>query len=105
MQFLVLLQQLHVCTTTFKTILEFDFILDDQCLVRVVDRSREFSGDGMMGSRILDDQSFVANNTGKDSRLFDRPFTNVGPVFVTLGVFLLRMRRSPSQIPVVGELF
>jgi len=58
----------------------------------------------VVGSRVLHNETLVALHSLQDGRLFDRPFTNVGPFLVRLGVLLLSMRWSPPGFPVVGEL-
>lgn len=42
--------------------LKLDFILNHQCLVRIVDLLIEFGGDGVMSGRVLDDETLVAHN-------------------------------------------
>lgn len=59
----------------------------------------------MMCSRVLDDQPFVTLDAFQNGRLFYSPFTDVGPVFICFGIFLLSMRGRPSRVPVVCELF
>ena len=85
--------------------MKLDFILYNKSLSLVVDGCREFGGDGMMRGCVLHDQPLVTCDSGKDSWLFHRPFADIGPVLVTLGVLLFGMRRSPSRVPIVGELF
>jgi hypothetical protein len=105
MQLLVLAEQLHVSTTTFKSLLEFDLILHNKSLVLVVDLGREFGRDGVVSSGVLENKTLVTLDTREDGGLFNRPLANVGPVFIALGVFLLCVGDLPSRIPVVGELF
>ena len=60
MQLLVVLQQLHVCTTALKAILKFDLVLHDESLALVVDLRGKLGGDGMVRSRVLYDKTFVS---------------------------------------------
>ena len=96
MKLLVITQELHVCATTFKTFLELDLILYNQSLARIVDCRGELRRDGVVSSRVFDNQAFVAWNARKNLRLFNRPFSNVCPVLISLGVLLLSMRWCPS---------
>jgi hypothetical protein len=82
----------------------FNLVLDHQGLALVVNLLRELGGDGVMGSGVLHDQTLVAIDTLQDSRLFHGPFTNVGPFVLRLGIILLRGRRLPTRLPVIGEL-
>ena len=59
----------------------------------------------MMSGGILDNKAFVTLNAFQDYRLLDGPLPNVSPVLVALRVFLLGVRRRPSRLPVVCELF
>jgi len=43
----------------------------------------------MVSSRVLDHKTLVAQDAWEDGGLFNRPFSNIGPVLVTFGVFLL----------------
>jgi hypothetical protein len=85
--------------------LKLDFVLYDQSLALVINLGGEFRRNGMMGSWVLEDEAFVALHARVDSGLLYRPFSNVRPVFFTLGVLLLRMRNLPSCLPVISELF
>jgi hypothetical protein len=77
--------------------------LDDEGLALGVDLLRELGRDGVMGSRVLDDQTLVTLHALVDGRLLDSPLANVGPLLLT-GVVLLRIGRLPPGLPVVGEL-
>lgn len=57
-----------------------------------------------MRGGILQHQTLVAFDTLEDSRLLNRPFSDVGPVFVRGGILLLGVGRGPALLPVVGEL-
>ena len=81
MKSLVVLEKLHVSSTTFQAIckqisvhqivlvhykrltLELDFVLNDKRVVLVINCLWELCRDGMMGSLVLDDQSLVAFHT------------------------------------------
>lgn len=104
MQRLVFTQQFHVGAAALKALLEFDLILDDEGLIRVVDLLWELGRDGVVGSGILENKTLIASNTGEDGGLFDGPFSNVSPVLFTLGVLLLCVGDFPSRVPVIGEL-
>ncbi len=91
MKLLVVTQELHICTTTLETFLKLDLVLNDQSLTLVIDCRGKFCGNGMMSSRVLDNKPFVARNTWKDLGLLDRPFSNILPVLISLGVFLFSM--------------
>lgn len=60
MQLLVVLQQLHVGTAAFKTVLKLDFILHDQGLALVVNLFWELRRDGMVCGWILENKTFVS---------------------------------------------
>ena len=71
MKLLVVSQQLHVCSTAFETILKLDLVLYDQGLTLVVDLGWKFRRDGMVGSCVLHNETFVASDAGEDFRLLD----------------------------------
>ena len=89
----------QVCT------LKLNLVLYNKSLAFVVDLGGKFGGDGMMSSRVLHDKTFVALHASVDSWLLYGPLSNVRPILVALGVLLLGMRRCPSRLPVVSELF
>ena len=76
--------------------MRLDLILDHQSLSLVINLLRELSRNGVVGSDVLDDETLVALNAGKDSRLFNRPTANIRPVLFRLRVLLLGVRRDPS---------
>jgi hypothetical protein len=102
---LVITQELHVCATALKTLLELDLILHNEGLALVVDLGGEFGRDSMMSSRILHHETLVARDAGENLGLFNRPLSNICPVLFSLGVLLLRMGWRPSRIPIISELF
>jgi len=69
--------------------LKLNLVLYNQSLASVVNLGREFGGDGMMSGRVLDDKTFVAFHARVDSWLLYGPFSDVGPVLVTLGILFL----------------
>lgn len=60
-----------------------------------------------MSSGVLHDQPLVALDAFIDMRLLDGPFAHVGPLFILIRSLcvLLGMRRLPSGLPIIGELF
>ena len=91
MKLLVVTQELHICATALKTLLELNLILYDQSLARAIDCCGELCRDGVMSSWVLDNQALVAWDARKNLRLFNRPLSNVGPVLISLRVLLLGM--------------
>jgi hypothetical protein len=90
--------------TQYRT-LKFDFILNNQWLALCIDRLREFGGDGMMSGLVLDDETFVTNNTTEDMWFLNGPIADVGPLFLsTLFLFLFGMRWLPPCVPIISEL-
>jgi len=69
--------------------LKLNLVLYNQSLALVVNLGREFGGDGMMSGSVLDDKTFVALHARVDSWLLYGPFSDVGPVLVTLGILFL----------------
>lgn len=59
----------------------------------------------MVGGRVLDHETLVAFDTLEDGRLLDGPLAHIGPVLVSLRILSLCVRRSPSRVPVISELF
>ena len=104
MELLVLLEELQVGTTADQRVLGLDLILDDKSLALVVDLLGELGGDGVVGGRVLDDQTLIALNTLEDGGLLDSPLANVGPVLLGLRVVLLGVGPLPSRLPALGEL-
>jgi len=85
--------------------LKLDLILYDKGLALVINLFGELGGDGVMGGCVLDNQTLITIHALEDGRLFDSPFTNIGPfLFPALGV-LLGVGRLPSCLPVICELF
>lgn len=81
-----------------------DLVLNNQGLALVVHLLGKLGRDGVVGSGILQHQALVALDTLENGRLLNRPLSNVDPVLIGSGVFLLGMRWGPSLFPVVGEL-
>ena len=104
MELLVLLEELQVGTTADQGVLGLDLILDNKSLALVVDLLGELGGDGVVGGRVLDDQTLIALNTLEDGGLLDSPLANVGPVLLGLRVVLLGVGPLPSGLPALGEL-
>lgn len=84
--------------------LELNLILNNQGLILVVNLLGELGRDGMVSGGVLDHQTLVALNALQHGGLLDRPFTDVGPILLRLGILLLRVGGSPSGVPVVREL-
>lgn len=87
-----------------KLTLRLDLILDNQGLAFVINLLGEFRRDGVVGSRVLHDETLVSVDALKDRGFLNGPFTDVGPVLFRLGVILLRMGWCPPRFPVIGEL-
>lgn len=102
MKGLVVLEKLHVGTTTFQASLELGLILDNQGVILVVNGLWELGGDGVVGSLVLEHKTLVAVNATEDTWLLDGPLSNVCPIL--LSALLLRLRSLPSRLPVVCEL-
>jgi hypothetical protein len=91
-----------------KLTLKFDLVLNDQRLLLGADGLREFGGDGMVSSLVLDDETLVTNHAIEDLCFLNGPLSNVSPLLFAGGALLLLllcMRRLPPSIPVGGELF
>ena len=58
-----------------------------------------------MSSWVLYDETLVSLNTFENVRFLNRPFTNVCPLFISLGIFLLGVGRLPPRIPTICKLF
>lgn len=88
--------------------LKLDFILDDKSLVLVVKLLGELGRDGMVGSRVFDNQALVALDALVLGGLLDGPFTDICPLLLLVLVgarqVLLGVGRLPALLPVVGEL-
>lgn len=78
----VLLEQLHVRSTTFQATLKLDLVLNYKRLAFVVDRLVELGRNGMVGGCIFDNKTLVTGDTWEHFRFFDRPFSHVSPVFI-----------------------
>lgn len=65
-----------------KLTLWLNFILNNEGLALVVNLLGELGRDGVMCSGVLQHQALVAFDALEDSRLFNRPFSDVGPVFI-----------------------
>lgn len=85
--------------------LRLDLILNHQSLALVVNLLGELGGDSVVSSRVLHDETLVALHSVKNGCFFNSPVTNIGPVFVRLGVVLFGVGSSPSGFPALGELF
>lgn len=103
-ELLVLLEELEVGTTAHQGVLRLDLILDNQGLALVVNLLGELGRDGVVSSRVLDNQTLVTLHSLEDGGLLNSPFANKRPVLIGLGVDLLRVRGLPPGLPVVGEL-
>lgn len=122
MKLLVLLEKLHVCTTTDQGVftdasvvwgretqrsrltLRLNLILNHQSLALIVDLLGEFGGNSVVGCSVLHNKALVALHSLQNRRLLDLPGTNVGPFLLGPGVILFGVRRSPSGFPAIGEL-
>ena len=88
-----------------KLTLRLDLVLNHQSLALVVNLLGELGGNGVVSRRVLHDKTLVTLNSLENGRFFDGPLTNVGPLFLRLGVVLFGLGRSPSGFPALGELF
>ena len=87
--------------------LKLDLILDNEGLILVIDFLGEFGRDSMVSGRVLDNEALVALDALVLDGLLDSPFSNVRPLLLLLvgaGRVLLRVRRLPALLPVIGEL-
>lgn len=103
-ELLVLLEELQIGTTADQRVLRLHLVLNNESLALVVNLLGELGRDGVVGGRVLDNQTLVAHHTGEDGRLLNCPLANVSPVLLCLGVILLRIRALPPSLPVIGEL-
>ena len=71
--------------------LQLHFILHYERFPFVVYRLGKLGRDGMMRSRILDDETLVTDHARHDCSFFDSPFSHICPVLVGLGVFFFGM--------------
>jgi hypothetical protein len=119
---LVVLEELHVGTTALEAVcnrvsirsgsyrirsyltLELDLVLNNEGVTLVVNGLGELGRDGVVGSRVLDDQALVALHTLQHGRLFNRPSADVGPFLIVGLDVLLCVRGLPPALPVVCEL-
>ena len=86
--------------------LKLDLVLNNESLALIVDLLWEFGRDGVVSSRVLDNETLIALHSLEDSWLLDSPFSNICPLLIfvrTLGV-LLGMGWLPSRLPVICEL-
>ena len=97
------LEQFEVSTTTVATLLIFDFILNDEWLVRNVDGLVEGGRYGVVRRDALCDETMIALDD-KGGSFFDRPFTNVGESFTANRSLLSGLRGSPPVFPTISEL-
>ena len=98
------LEELNVATTAVAALLVLDLVLNDERLVVELDRLSEGSGDGMVGSLVLGDESLVTLDRGLEGILY-LPLANIAEGLCADWSLLGRFRHSPSFTPVVGELF
>lgn len=85
--------------------LKLDLVLNNQGLSLVLNLLGEFGRDGMVSSRVLHNEALVALHPLVHMRLFNRPFSNVGPFFLRTSCVLLCVGGLPPGIPAIGELF
>lgn len=83
--------------------LKLDLVLDDQGLALGVNLLGELGGDGVVGSRVLDNETVVTLHPLVDDGLLNCPLANVGPLLIILAV-LLSSGWFPPLLPVIGEL-
>ena len=62
----VILEELHVGTSTLKAGLELCLVLDNQSLVGVVNGLGELGRDGVVSGLVLENQTLVTLNTAED---------------------------------------
>lgn len=103
-----LLVMLIVQLRHFVLTLHLDLVLNNEGLSLVVNLLGEFGRNGVMGSCVLDNETFITLHTLEDVGLLYSPFSNISPFFFlfarTLCVFL-GVGWLPSCFPVIGELF
>jgi hypothetical protein len=103
-ELLVILKKLQVGTTADQGVLRLDLVLDNQGLALRVNLLGELGRDRVVSGRVLNNKTLVALNTLEDGGLLNGPLADVSPVFIRLGVILLRVGALPAGLPVVGEL-
>ena len=79
-----------------KPTLKLNLVLDDKSFILVINFLGELGRDGMMSSRVFDDETLVSLYALIDSWLFNSPLANIGPIFFTLRVILLSLGGNPS---------
>jgi hypothetical protein len=84
---LVVLEELHVGTTTLEASLELDLVLDNEGVILVGDGLVELAGDGVVSSLVLENETLVAVNATENRGLLNGPLAVVCPLL--LGAFLL----------------
>jgi len=83
--------------------LQLDLVLDHEGLALGVDLLGKLGRNGVMGSRVLHNETSITLHSLVDGGLLDSPLTDVSPLLVALNV-LLGMRRLPPLVPALGEL-
>jgi hypothetical protein len=85
--------------------LKLDLILNHQIFALGINGLRKFCRDGVVGSLVLDNKTFVAFHALVDGRFLDGPGADILPLlFSRLVGFLLRVGCLPPRIPVICEL-
>lgn len=84
--------------------LKLDLVLNNEGLVLVVNLRGELGRDGMVSSRVLENETLITLHSLVDLGLFDGPFSNICPLLIIGRGILLGVGRLPSLLPVVGEL-
>ena len=98
-----ILEQFKVSTTAVATLLVFDFILNDERLVRDVDGLVEGGRYGVVRRDTLCHETTIALDD-RGGSFFDRPFANVGESFTANRSLLSGLGGSPPVVPTFGEL-
>lgn len=86
--------------------LKLNLVLDNKGLTLVVKLLGELGRDGMMSSRVLDNETLVTFHALELNGLLNGPLANIGPLlflFRASGV-LLGMGWLPTLLPAIGEL-
>jgi len=83
--------------------LELDLILNHEGLALGVDLLRKLGGDGVVGSRVFDNETLISLHALVDSGLLDGPLANVRPLLVA-SALLLGVGGLPPAVPAICEL-
>jgi hypothetical protein len=86
--------------------LKLDLVLNNKSLALVLNWLGELGRDGVVSSRVLDNEALVAIDALEHMWLLNSPLADVCPLLIHIGSLhvLLRVGWLPSLLPVVCEL-